>query len=92
MKTGKVILGVLVSFAAGATMGILFAPEKGARTRRKIMNKSEDYSEALKDRFEELVETISDKYERSWQEADNFFKKGKTNNDSAKQDAKSIMA
>jgi gas vesicle protein len=38
MKTDKVILGVLGGIAAGAILGILFAPEKGKR-KKKIKNK-----------------------------------------------------
>jgi gas vesicle protein len=34
MKTDKVILGVLGGIAAGAILGILFAPEKGERTEK----------------------------------------------------------
>ena len=32
MKSGKVVVGVLFGLAAGALMGILFAPDKGTRT------------------------------------------------------------
>jgi gas vesicle protein len=35
MKTDKVILGVLGGIAAGAILGILFAPEKG-RNKKKL--------------------------------------------------------
>ena len=40
MKADKVILGVVGGVAVGALLGILFAPEKGEKTRRKIMDKS----------------------------------------------------
>ena len=36
MKAGKVFLGVLAGVAAGAVLGILFAPDKGSKTRKKI--------------------------------------------------------
>ena len=36
MKSGKVLLGVLAGAAAGALLGILFAPEKGTKTRKMI--------------------------------------------------------
>ena len=39
MKSGQVFLGVLVGVAAGALLGIVFAPEKGSRTRKNMINK-----------------------------------------------------
>jgi gas vesicle protein len=61
MDNGKVFLGVLGGIAAGALLGILFAPEKGAVTRRKITRTGEDYIEEIKDKFNELLEDASDK-------------------------------
>jgi gas vesicle protein len=45
MKTGKVVLGLLAGVAAGAILGILFAPDKGSNTRKKIVDKGEGYAE-----------------------------------------------
>jgi len=63
MKKGNVVLGLLAGLAAGAVLGILFAPEKGSRTRRKIMHKGEDMTADLKEKFDGMLDDINDKYE-----------------------------
>lgn len=55
MTTGKVFLGILAGFAAGAALGILFAPDKGKVTRGKIADKSKDLADSLN-------KTVSDKF------------------------------
>lgn len=63
MSTGKVVLGALAGLALGAALGILFAPEKGKTTRKKISKKSRDYAEDMTDKFNELIDTLSHKFE-----------------------------
>jgi gas vesicle protein len=65
METGKVVLGVLgvlAGAAIGAVLGILFAPEKGAVTRRNISNKKDDYLEDMEDKYNEFARNIANKY------------------------------
>ncbi len=65
MTTGKALLGVVAGMAAGALLGLLFAPQKGARTRRDIIEKGEDLAEALNEtvekKFNELISSFSGK-------------------------------
>ena len=77
MKTGKVLLGVLAGAAVGAIVGVLFAPDKGSKTRKKIMHKGEYYSDELKEKFDELVASIAKKYDAFEQGAEDLMAKGK---------------
>jgi gas vesicle protein len=63
MNSSKVLLGVLGGMAAGALVGILFAPEKGSKTRKKIVYKSKGFADDLKEKFEDLYEEVTNKYE-----------------------------
>jgi gas vesicle protein len=69
MSSGKVLLGVLAGVAAGALLGILFAPEKGSTTRRKIVSKGEEYVDDLKEKFGEFVDKVASKFESEKEEA-----------------------
>ncbi len=77
----KVLLGVLAGVAVGATLGILFAPDKGLNTRNKISAKGNDYAEGLEDQFNTFIESITHKFEQLKTEAEMTAKrvKDKTN-------------
>lgn len=62
MEKGKIILGVLGGVALGALLGVLFAPDKGSNTRRKISKKGEEYLDDIKDKFDEFLDNVSEKY------------------------------
>jgi len=59
MSTSRIILSTLLASAAGVAIGMLFAPQKGSRTRRKISEKNHQYSDYLADKFDDLVESMS---------------------------------
>jgi len=63
MKSGNAILGLLAGIAAGAVLGILFAPHSGAKTRKRILSKGEGYADDLKDKFGEYVDTLKESYQ-----------------------------
>jgi gas vesicle protein len=54
MSKGKVLLGVLAGVAVGAALGVLFAPDKGWNTRKRIIKKGENITEDLRDKFEQM--------------------------------------
>ena len=58
MKTSRVVLGVVAGAAVGAVLGILFAPDKGSNTRRKIARKGEDFVGDIKEKANHLVEVV----------------------------------
>jgi len=58
MDTGKIVVGVLAGVAVGALLGVLFAPEKGTETRRKISEKGDDYVDDIKEKFNSFLEEV----------------------------------
>lgn len=53
--------GVIAGAAAGAIAGILFAPDKGSETRKKILSRTVNAREDLAARLESLKKTIEEK-------------------------------
>lgn len=84
MSSGKVFLGVLAGLAAGALLGVLFAPDKGTVTRKKIMKKGEDYVDELKEKFDDLIDDISHKYEKTKENMSDLIDHEKTKAEKAK--------
>lgn len=61
----KVLFGAVAGMAAGAVVGILFAPDKGSDTRKKIAKKGEELKDSAKEKFTDLVDMVSDKFEKA---------------------------
>ena len=77
MNAGKIFLSVLAGAAAGAVAGILFAPDEGAKTRKKILKKGEDYADSLKDKFDELFDAVAEKFEKTKSDVTDYAEKAK---------------
>ncbi len=66
---------MLIGFTAGAILGILYAPKKGAKTRKKLRNLGTDIKEGwnnITDRVADRIEVIRDGVENL---ADNAIEK-----------------
>ncbi len=59
MDSKHVLLGVLTGAVVGAALGILFAPDKGSVTRKKISQKGSDLLNSISNRFEKIKEDVS---------------------------------
>jgi gas vesicle protein len=77
MKSSKLLAGVLLGAVAGAALGILFAPDKGKETRKKIAKKGGDLSDTIKTKFNDLGDALQDKYKSIRGEANEILEKEK---------------
>jgi gas vesicle protein len=76
MNSGKIIVGVLASLAAGAAIGILYNTDKGKATRKKISNKKNEYSNDLEEKFHSLVTAVTGKYDEISNQVKSIAKSG----------------
>lgn len=66
MNAGKVaigtIAGLLIGGAIGALFGVLFAPEKGSVTRRRISLEGGYYNDDIHEKLDTLAENINKRF------------------------------
>jgi gas vesicle protein len=55
----KVLVGLLVGLAAGAALGLLFAPEKGSDTRDKLSESLKDLGDSIKDKAADEINNLT---------------------------------
>lgn len=62
--SGKVVTALLAGLAAGAVLGLLFAPDKGTDTRDKLNDSLTDLGDAIKERAEQQFDQLNDLKEK----------------------------
>ena len=65
---------LLIGFAAGVAVGMLLAPEKGEDIRKKLSKTGSD----LKTKFNDFIDSLSNKVDDLSDEAEDFATKAKS--------------
>lgn len=89
---GKVILAALSGIASGLALGLLFAPDKGTETRRKINEKREEYLKELTKEVEQLRDNLNEKAEGTKEEISEIGQNVKKKRDDLLKQAKKLTS
>ena len=92
MSNTKTVLGFVAGAAVGALAGILFAPDEGKKTRKKIAGKAGDVSDSLKASFEDFMGELKKAYSNGKEEADELGETAKAKMNALKADAKASLS
>ncbi|CAN5435762.1 hypothetical protein BH11BAC5_BH11BAC5_09440 [soil metagenome] len=55
----KILTAIAAGAAAGLILGVLFAPDKGTETRRKMKKQKEKFTDELKDKLQKGKDRFS---------------------------------
>ncbi len=55
----KVVVALLAGLAAGAALGLLFAPEKGSDTRDKLSDSLKEFGDSIKEKAAEEIDNLN---------------------------------
>ncbi|QNJ97503.1 YtxH domain-containing protein [Constantimarinum furrinae] len=64
-NTGQTLLALLTGAAIGAGLGILYAPDKGSKTRSKISKETKKAQKKLQKQIKDTQSTLSEKAQKA---------------------------
>ncbi|MDI1233722.1 MAG: YtxH domain-containing protein [bacterium] len=80
----KIIGALLLGAAVGGALGVLFAPEKGSDTRKKILSKGDDLTDSLKEKLNGFMEDVKKEIDTVKSNAKDLIEKGSAKVESSK--------
>ena len=77
-NSGKLVSALLLGAAVGGLIGILFAPDKGSETRKKISSKGNELTDAVKEKFDAIVDKFKKEVDDVKEKANDYAENGKS--------------
>lgn len=91
MNNSKVFFSIFIAAAVGATVGMLFAPEEGDKTRKKIKKSANNWANEALDALEKGKAKVQDTAENVMNKAKSYKNDAVDAADDQLDDAKSAV-
>lgn len=88
MHSTNRFVNFLTGIATGAAIGILFAPEKGSKTRKQISDKTKAYTDNVKQKINDVTGIVTDNYAAAVNKTETLVSEGKTKLNEVKNEVK----
>jgi len=91
MSAKNVLASLATGVAVGAALGVLFAPDKGSVTRRKIVRAGNGYASGLDQKFDEFIGNVREQFESVKEEASRMIADAQNHLETAESDVKKAI-
>lgn len=91
-KLDKLLVAALSGLAGGVVLGVLFAPDKGIKTREKISQKGEEYLETIRNDIAEIRAYLQRRAETTKKEFDELSEQTKNKSEEVLRKAKKLTS
>ena len=75
MKNDKLIVGILSGLAIGVVAALLLAPDKGSKTRKRMMHSGSKAADLVKNKAQDMIGSAESKYIDAIEMAEQKIKK-----------------
>lgn len=77
MRSGKRLSGILAGIVSGALFVLLFTRIKAWKSRKRLLKKIDAFAEPFEERFNQLIDSITVKFDDLKEAVSGFFEKKK---------------
>ncbi len=91
-KFDKVLIATLSGMAGGVILGLLFAPDKGTKTREKLSQKGDEYLKSIKNDITEIRAFLQKRAEATKKEFDELSEQTKNKSEQVLKKAKKLTS
>lgn len=91
-ELNKLLITTISGVASGLILGLLFAPDKGSKTREKLSQKGDEYFNTIRNDIAEIRSYLQKRAEATKEEFDEFGEQAKNKSDKVLQKAKKLTS